>query len=153
MLGVSATLGICLGCEWAKRRIIQKAQLLNGTSSFDLMRLESRIQFAQNPRMRLQEMSHQHATLTIETDVLEALRRIKRGASTMLELLATELQPPHPITTEEEENLEGLSGASGKALRLTLDLGRVLNSQRKTGGPRFNPSKKHWRIYCPKERL
>ena len=99
------------------------------------MRLESRIQFAQNARMRLQEMSHQHATLTKETDVLEALQRIKHGTSTMLELLATELQPPHPITPEEAENLEGLMGASGKVLRLTLDLGRAPHQSVEDWGP------------------
>ena len=141
-LGISAMLGFYLGCEWAKRRVIQKAQLLNGTSSFDLMRLESRIQFAQNARMRLQEMSHQHATLTKETDVLDALRRIKRGTSIMLELLATELQPPHPITTEEAENLECLIGASGKALRLTLDLGRAPQQSAEDWGPKVQSIQK-----------
>ncbi|MDB0025386.1 hypothetical protein N9D95_02480, partial [Flavobacteriales bacterium] len=102
--GVSAALGFFMGSHWARRRLLLKAQPFNGPTPLDLLRLERRIQFAQNARMRLEELSHQHATLSKETDVLEGLRRVKRGTSQMLALLAAKLQPPHPITTEEAEN-------------------------------------------------
>ena len=147
---VFAALGFFMGSYGARRRALRHAKPFNGPTSLDLLRLERRIQFAQNARMRLEELSHQHATLSKETDVLEALRRVKRGTSQMLALLAAKLQPPHPITTEEAEHLEGLLGASGKALRLTLALDGPLTSPKMTGNQRPNPSRNHSKNFCLK---
>ena len=145
-----AALGFFMGSYGARRRALRHAKPFNGPTSLDLLRLERRIQFAQNARMRLEELSHQHATLSKETDVLEALRRVKRGTSQMLALLAAKLQPPHPITTEEAENLEGLLGASGKALRLTLDLGRAPHMSKDDWEPKAQSIQKSLENFLPK---
>ena len=147
---VFAVLGFFMGSHGARRRALRHAKPFNGPTSLELLRLERRIQFAQNARMRLEELSHQHATLSKETDVLEALRRVKRGTSQMLALLAAKLQPPHPITTEEAENLEGLLGASGKALRLTLDLGRAPHQSKDDWGPKAQSIQKSLEKFLPK---
>ena len=146
---VFAALGFFMGSYGARRRALRHAKPFNGPTSLDLLRLERRIQFAQNARMRLEELSHQHATLSKETDVLDALRRVKRGTSQMLALLATKLQPPHPITTEEAENLEGLLGASGKALRLTLDLGRDPHQSKDDWEPKAQSIQKSLEKFLP----
>ncbi len=147
---VFAAVGFFMGSYGARRRVLRHAKPFNGPTSLDLLRLERRIQFAQNARMRLEELSHQHATLSKESDVLEALRRIKRGTSQMLALLAAKLQPPHPITTEEAENLEGLLGASGKALRLTLDLGRAPHQSKDDWGAKAQSIQKSLEKFLPK---
>jgi len=146
---VFAALGFFMGSHGARRRALRHAKPFNGPTSLDLLRLERRIQFAQNARMRLEELSHQHATLSKETDVLEALRRVKRGTSQMLALLAAKLQPPHPITTEEAEKLEGLLGASGKALRLTLDLGRAPHQSKDDWEPKAQSIQKSLEKFLP----
>ena len=110
-----AVASLAVGCWWGSKSIPAKRK------GPDLHILQERIMHAKNVTMRMEELLHKEQKLADEQESYSALVSLKEETEWLLSLVEAQVLKGN---SSDLEDIESLLDATGKTLRLVLDIGQ-----------------------------